>query len=543
MKTGAAVVVGALVAVATAAGGYWWGKRAQAPMARAAVNAAPAVLAEEKKRPILYYRNPMGLPDTSATPKKDAMGMDYVPVYAEEGGEQKEPGSASLIRISTEKVQKLGVKTETVSRRPIERIIRAAGRIVPDERRVYAISPKFEGYVDRLDVNVTGQPVVKGQPLFEVYSPEMVAAQGEYAVAARGLEAMKDAPEQAKRDMQAVVDASLLRLRYWDIPDDEIKRMVETGQTRRTLIFRSPVTGIVTDKKALQGMRFAPGDTLYQVTDLSVVWVMADVFEQDIEWVKTGAKARVKLAAYPDKMFTGTITYVYPTLTAETRTVPVRIELPNPGQLLKPAMFAQVELPVATKESELVVPTSAVIDSGTRRIVLIQAGEGRFEPRDVRLGQRGEDFVQVLDGVKEQERVVVAANFLIDAESNLKAAIGGFAAAAGGPAVTQAPGVSGAEGTGAVGHRGQGTVQEIDAEAGTVTIGHAPIPALNMPAMAMQFRVANEALLNDLKPGVTVDFEFVERKPGEWVITRIAPLASRPARAGTVAEAEARTVH
>jgi RND family efflux transporter MFP subunit len=186
------------------------------------------------------------------------------------------------------------------------------------------------------------------------------------------------------------------------------------------------VSGIVTEKKALQGMRFMPGEMLYQVTDLSSIWIIGDVFEQDIGLVKTGAKALVRITAYPNRLFEGRVTYVYPTLKAETRSVPIRVELANPGQLLKPAMFAQVELQVGVVAPVLTVPDSAVIDTGTRRIVLVQVQEGRFEPREVELGARGPSFVEVVKGVREGEQVVVAANFLIDAESNLKAAVGGM---------------------------------------------------------------------------------------------------------------------
>ena len=231
---------------------------------------------------------------------------------------------------------------------------------------------------------------------------------------------------EAQAGMKQLAESSLARLRNWDLSPEQIAALVKTGEAKRTITFRSPVSGIVTEKKALQGMRFMPGEALYQVTDLSSVWVLADVFEQDIGLVKTGAKASVKINAYPDKTFDGKITYVYPTLKAETRTVPVRIELANPGQLLKPAMFSQVELQVGAKAPVLTVPDSAVIDSGTRRIVLVQLKEGRFEPREVKLGARSDNYVEVREGVKEGEQVVVAANFLIDAESNLKAAIGGL---------------------------------------------------------------------------------------------------------------------
>ncbi|MBN8455962.1 efflux RND transporter periplasmic adaptor subunit, partial [Accumulibacter sp.] len=429
MKLGTRIGVGALaVAALAAAGGYWAGKR-NAPghdevtLQAAAVSAGPA----KKERKLLYYRNPMGLPDSSPTPKKDPMGMDYIPVYEGEANEVDEAAAATnQIRISTDKVQKLGVRTEAASLRSLQRIVRAVGRIEPDERRQYAIAPKFEGYVERLLVNVTGQSVGKGQPLFEVYSPELVSAQREYALALQGVESLNNAGSETRSSMQQLANASLTRLKNWDISDEQIRDLASSGNARRTLTFRSPVSGIVTEKKAVQGMRFMPGEVLYQVADLSTVWVIADVFEQDIGLVKSGAKARVMINAYPDKKFEGTITYVYPTLNAQTRTVPVRVELANPGLLLKPSMFARVELPVSGKAAVVTVPVSAVIDSGTRQIVLIRQGEGRFEPREVRLGARSDTYLEVIEGVKDGEQVVVAANFLVDAESNLRAAVGGF---------------------------------------------------------------------------------------------------------------------
>ena len=434
MKT-ATTALAIAVLGAVGAGSYWLGTRSPALAHDAAAAPAAAVVGSPaagtvKPRKLLYYRNPMGLADTSPTPKKDPMGMDYVAVYADEEA-VGEPAAANQIRISTEKVQKLGVRVEAASLRALGKTVRAAGRIEPDERRIYVITPKFEGYVERLHVNVTGQPVTKGQPLFEVYSPELVSAQREYAIAVQGLQAVKEAGPEAQESMKQLAQSSLARLRNWDLAPEQVAALVKTGQASRTITFRSPVSGVVTEKKALQGMRFMPGEMLYQVTDLSSVWVVADVFEQDIGLVKPGAKASVKINAYPDRVFEGRISYVYPTLKAETRSVPVRIELANPGQLLKPAMFAQVELPVGGTAPVLTVPDSAVIDSGTRRIVLVQAGEGRFEPREVRLGARSGSYVEVLDGVRDGEQVVVAANFLIDAESNLKAAVGGLGGHAG----------------------------------------------------------------------------------------------------------------
>ncbi len=244
-----------------------------------------------------------------------------------------------------------------------------------------------------------------------------------------------------------------------------------------------------------------PGETLYQVADVAAVWVVADVPEQDIGLVKTGAKAQIRIDAYPERDFAGTITYIYPTMKAETRTIPVRLELANPGGLLKPAMYAQVELAAGNPAAVPTVPVSAVIDSGVRQVVIVAAGEGRFESREVKIGARGEDYVEVLSGVKEGDRVVMAGNFLIDSESNLKAALGGM------------------EKPKAVGHHADGTVDAVGANA--VTITHRPVASLKWPAMTMEFVSANPALLAGLKPGTPIAFEFVERQPGEWVITKV----------------------
>ncbi|WP_409482695.1 efflux RND transporter periplasmic adaptor subunit [Noviherbaspirillum sp. ST 5-3] len=523
MKQGANIAVGVIVVAALAAGGgYWAGMQGRGDAVAAVPASQPGSVKKERK--LLYYRNPMGLPDTSPVPKKDPMGMDYIAVY--EGEEEADAASSNQIKISTDKVQKLGVRTEAASLKAINKVVRAAGRIEADERRLYTIAPKFEGYVERLHVNSTGQAVAKGQPLFEVYSPELVSAQREYAVAAQGVQALKGADSEAQNGMKQLAESSLMRLKNWDISEEQVKALARSGEARRTMTFRSPATGIVTEKKAVSGMRFMAGEMLYQIADLSSVWVLADVFEQDIGLVKSGAKAKVRINAYPDKVFEGPVSYVYPTLNSGTRTVQVRIELANPGQLLKPGMFSDVELAASSRSDVLTIPLSAVIDSGTRRIVLVQAGEGRFEPREVKLGTRSDEYIEVVEGVKAGEKVVVAANFLIDAESNLKAAVGGFGTPDKGAAPTAEKAV--------VGHKATGKVEEIDAKAGTISIAHGPIESLKWPGMTMEFNVANEALLKGLKPGTAISFEFVERQPGEWVITSLKTTGAAKADPGDV---------
>ncbi|MFA6972038.1 MAG: efflux RND transporter periplasmic adaptor subunit [Gallionella sp.] len=498
-----------------AAGGYWLGvQRTEDSVVQKTVNSKP----ETHSRKLLYYRNPMGLPDTSPVAKKDAMGMDYVAVYEGDAAEQN-----GTVSISVEKVQKLGVKSEAVVPRSLNKTVHATGRIEIDERRTYAIAPKFEGWVERLYVNSTGAAVSRGQALFDVYSPELVSAQREYAIASLGEAKLANADEETKTGMKQLAEASLTRLKNWDIADGEIRQLA-TGKSRRNLTYYAPVSGIVLDKKAVQGMRFMPGETLYQIADLSSVWVVADVNEQDIALIKVGSKAEVNIGAYPDKSFEGKIAFIYPTLNPATRTVSVRLEMDNPQGLLKPAMFANVTLPVGKTIPVLSVPTSAVIDSGTRQVVLVQRAEGRFEPRTVKLGSRSDDYVEVLAGLVEGEQVVTSALFLIDAESNLKAALTGFGghAAHGGPAPlaedrsahTAKPKFA------TIGHQATGILNGIN-EDGSVSIAHEAIKTLGWPAMTMDFELANASLTAGIKPGTAISFELVERKPDEYVITKL----------------------
>lgn len=425
MKKNSAILIGAVVALCVGAAGYGLGKRTSP--ASAPTPSASTAKAEPK---ILYYRNPMGLPDTSPVPKQDSMGMDYIAVFDGEVNAKDD----KQINISVEKVQKLGVKSEAATLRRLDKTIRAVGRIEVNEARTYTIAPKFEGWVERLYVNTSGQAVSKGQRLFDVYSPELISALREYALAAQGEASLQntasEAPEySAKTSMSQLAAASLARLKNWGIGEQQI-RQFRNSTDQRSVTFYAPVSGAVMDKKAVQGMRFMPGEVLYQIADLSSVWVVAEVAEQDIGQVKVGNAARVSLDAYQNKIFSGKVTFISPTLNAATRTVQVRVEMSNYQGLLKPAMFANMELAASAGVSQngkvLTVPTSAVIDSGTRQIVLVQLAEGRFEPRTVKLGSHSENYVEVLDGIAAGEQVVTSANFLIDAESNLKAALSGL---------------------------------------------------------------------------------------------------------------------
>jgi Cu(I)/Ag(I) efflux system membrane fusion protein len=438
---GLAVAV-VLAAAAGTAGGYWLAQRnlleswfaAQAPGSQAQQAAAPANtlgIAPESNQPrtassdrkILYYRNPMGLADTSPTPKKDPMGMDYIPVYADEA----EAASSGIVKISPGRVQQIGVRSEPVSRRDLVRPIRAVGTVQFDERRTFVVSTRFEGWIEKLLVNSTGETVRRGQPLMQVYSPDLVLAQQEYALLRRSIREDEgvDGQNAASRRL---LEGAEQRLRYLDFPASEMERLKREAEPRSIVAIPSPVSGTVIEKPALQGMRFMPGEPLYKIVDMSTVWLIAEVFEQDLSDVRTGQEATITLRAYPARTFKGRVAFVYPTVGEQTRTARVRIEIPNPEGMLKADMYASVEIAASVgRRDVLAVPDSAVIDDGVRQLVLIDRGEGRFEPRQVRLGEKGDGYVEVIEGVSPDEKVVVSANFLIDAESNLKAALSSFA--------------------------------------------------------------------------------------------------------------------
>jgi Cu(I)/Ag(I) efflux system membrane fusion protein len=381
----------------------------------------PAPAAGERK--ILYYRNPMGLPDVSPVPKKDSMGMDYIPVY-----EGEDSGDGSTVAVSLDRVQRLGVRTETVSPRALGRVIRAAATVQFDERRLAVIAPRFEGWIEKLHLNATGAPVRRGQVLMEVYSPEVAQAEQEYVLAATRQAASEGNVPASRIGTETLIAAALDRLSNLAVPEEELQRLQRQRTAKRTITLRSPITGLVVEKAAVAGMRFMAGEPLYRIADTSRMWLIAEVFEQDLGQIAIGQPAKIMLKAFPGRLFEGRIAFVSPTLNRETRSVQVRIEIANPADELKADMYATVELAAAESPTALAVPESAVIDSGRRQVVLVERGGGRYEPRAIRTGARGDGYIEVLDGLQEGETVVVSATFLIDAESNLQAALRAFTA-------------------------------------------------------------------------------------------------------------------
>ena len=381
----------------------------EADFAQARPKEAPKGTGAGPKK-LLYYRNPMGLPDTSPVPKKDWMGMDYIPVYedAEEDG--------GTVKVSIAKIQRSGVRTEPAAMQRLVRPIRAPGVAKPDERTLLTIALRADSFIEKLYVNESGRHVRKGEPLFRVYSPDMVKVQVDYRISVNA---------SGDRDDRG----ALRRLENLQVPQPVLDELRRTREPVISFDWPSPVSGVVMQKKAIEGMMMKAGDEMLRLADLSSIWVIADVAEQDIGQVRIGSKAKVSFRAFPGEAFAGAVTFILHELEMATRTAKVRIEVANPDHRIKHEMFADVEIGAGEGEAErIVVPVSALIDSGNRQVVIVDRGEGRFEPRPVKVGLRGDNYVEITDGIEPGEKVVVAANFLLDAESNLKAALSGFTA-------------------------------------------------------------------------------------------------------------------
>jgi Cu(I)/Ag(I) efflux system membrane fusion protein len=354
---------------------------------------------------------------------------------AEGGGHAEMAGMAGSgemnpVVLDVEAGRRIGVGFATVELRPLPLSVRAVGTIVYDETRLVTVNPKVEGWVELLHVDFTGAPVSAGDPLLEVYSPMLVSAQEELILAARLV--AEAAPGRAADNAAQLLESSRRRLAYWDIPEDEIRRIEQSGEPTKTLTLRAPASGIVVEKNVVQGDRIMPGMTLYRIADLSRVWIEADVFEKDLGLIAEGQRALTTFEAFPGQEFTGRVTYVYPTVSMQSRTARFRLELANPGLALKPGMYASITLQVPPAEPTTVVPRSAVIETGERALVFVQSADGTLRPREVTVGRTSGQLTQILAGLEAGEQVVSSAAFLVDAESNLGTMTGDLRGAAAG---------------------------------------------------------------------------------------------------------------
>ncbi len=372
-----------------------------------AQSAALAAGGNERGKRVRFYRNPMGLLDTSPTPKKDAMGMDYIPVY--DGDDQ----DATTITLAPGRLQRTGVRSEPAIRRAIVRQVRAPGAVQIDERRITVVATRSDAFIDKVADVTTGDRVKKGEPLMRLYSAEIAAAGAQYLT-----------------DLSAggrTLSGGRQRLENLGVPADVIVNIEKTRQPSLSIPWSAPRDGVVLERNVVEGMKATAGDVLFRLADLSTVWVVADINENDLAAVRVGAPATVRIRSLPGRTFEGQVALLYPQIAKETRTTRARIEIANPDGVLLPDMYAEVAIASSAGAPVIAVPDSAVIDSGDRRVVIVDRGDGRFEPREVDTGVRGGGLTEVRNGVEAGDKVVVSANFLIDAESNLKAALRGLA--------------------------------------------------------------------------------------------------------------------
>lgn len=373
------------------------------------------------ERKILYWKSPMDPTFIAKSAGKDSMGMDLVPVY-----EKDEPqGAAGTVRIDPATIQNIGVKTATVARSRLSRDIRTVGRIGYDETKVRRIAPKIGGWIEAQHVNFPGQIVARGEPLLEIYSPELVATQEEYLVALRYQDRLRESTlGDAMAGAADLVRSAETRLQYWNITDRQIAALRERGEITRTMVLYAPFRGVVVERNVPEGGFLQPGQTVYAVADISTIWVYADVYEYEAPWLRVGQDATMTLAYQPGVTYRGKVTYVYPYLDNKTRTIQVRMEFPNSAGLeLKPDMWANVEVHSEVARDGLAIPIQAVIRTGQRDVAIVALEGGRFEPRELRLGAQAGDHFEVLEGLKQGERIVTSAQFLINSESNLQSAV------------------------------------------------------------------------------------------------------------------------
>ncbi|MGR9116962.1 MAG: efflux RND transporter periplasmic adaptor subunit [Gammaproteobacteria bacterium] len=391
--------------------GYWLSERQKQE---------PPIHSVSAKRP-LFYRSPMNPSVTSPVPAKDEMGMDYIPVYAEDSTGSKDiPGT---VKIDPVTVQVIGVRSSVAARESLSHIVRAVGRVAYDEEHLVRLHPKTEGWIEILRVDKTGEWVKKDEDLLSIYSPQLVTSQQEYILALNNLKALENSPiVDIRRGAEELVKSSRERLKLLDVPAHQLHDLTRTHQIKKSLHIHSPADGIVMNIGSREGQYVTPATELYMIADLSTVWVYADIYEYELPWVKVGDSVEMRLAGVPGRIFKGHLAYIYPYAEAKTRSIKVRLAFDNTELLLKPDMFAEITIHAGKKEEAITIPTEAVIRSGARNQVFIVRGPGKFEPRPVTLGLTSNGKVAVLDGVHEGERVVTSAQFLLDSESKLREA-------------------------------------------------------------------------------------------------------------------------
>ena len=371
---------------------------------------------------IKYWAAPMDPTYIRNEPGQSPMGMDLVPVY-EEAGEEKEP--SSTIRIDPVTQQNMGVRLGRVEKKSLSKSIRTFGTITYDETGLYSVNTKFNGWIEMLYVDFLGEPVEKGQPLFDIYSPDLLTAQQEYLIAVQQQKGINGSGgKNARKGDNRLLDASRTRLSYWDFTDEQIAQLETAGEIQKTITIFSPASGVVIKKSALKGHYVKAGEHQYEIADLSTVWVDVDIYEYELPWVHKGMPAEMELSYIPGKRYAGEVLFIYPYLDPKTRTARLRLSFSNPGNQLKPGMYANVYLQNTLPGKRLVVPQEAVIDSGVRKRVFVSKGKGKFEPRDVTIGAEGNDYeFEVIDGLAEGEQIVLSGQFMFDSESRLKEAI------------------------------------------------------------------------------------------------------------------------
>jgi membrane fusion protein, copper/silver efflux system len=527
-KTVAAIVT-VVVAIIAAGGGYWFGmRRASEPASAVATQTVPTAdtkggqIDPKTGRKVLYWQDPMVPGQKFDKPGKSPfMDMDLVPVYADEAADE------GKVSISPRFAQSFGVRTVEAKEGTLATGFTAVGAVAVDERTIVGVQSRVQGYVEKLHVRATFENVAAGQPLAQIYAPEWLAAQEE-------LLALKGSTQPGAAPL---VDAARHRLKLLGMPEAEIVRVEREGRVSDRVTIAAPQGGIVWEIGARDGMAVMPGTTLYRIAGLGSVWVIAEVPEAQAGLVKVGAPVEARAAAYPDRVFKGTVGTLLPEVNTVTRTLRARIVLGNPGGVLKPGMFASVAFAGDKGRANVLVPSEAVIRTGTRAVAIVDAGNGRFAPVEVEVGRESGELTEIRKGLKAGDKVVASGQFLIDSEASLRGVLARMN-------TDEAPGSGQGTSQGVIRHKAVGVVRDIDV--GEVTIQHDPIPSAGMGAMTMGYKVPASGVPKDVKEGTKVDFEFTLTPKGEYQLTAIAPAKGGPlvpAKVGAAVPADPHAGH